>query len=58
MRPGSDVPLHVPLSATALSSFQASNGGGRDRAAPWSQVEPRIYPIPAPDPETRVSVSP
>lgn len=56
MRPGSDVPPHVALSRTALSSLHASNGYGGP--APLSQVEPWISPIPAPDSETRASVSP
>lgn len=56
MRPGSDVLPHVALLSTALSPLQASNGNGR--AAPLSQVEPRICPISAPDSETRASVSP
>lgn len=56
MRPGSDAPPRDALLSTALSLLHASNGKGR--AAPLFQVEPWISPIPAPDPETRVSVSP
>lgn len=55
MRPGNGAPSRVALSSAALSALYASNGNGR--AALYSQVEPRISPIPAPDPKTRVSVS-
>ena len=55
MRPGNYVPPRVALSPAALSSLCESTDNGR--AALLSQVEPRICQIPAPDPETRVSVT-
>ncbi len=55
MRLGNDVPPRVALSPATPSSLHATIGNGR--AALLSQVEPRICQIPAPDPETRVSVT-
>ncbi len=56
MRLGNDAQPRVALPPAALSSLNASIGNGR--AALLSPVEPRVCPIPAPEPASRVSVNP